>query len=143
MTICDPNRRSLCPIDFTLTMLGDKWSLLLVRDLAFFGSKSYSDFLKSEEGISTNILADRLKSLQANDIITKSTDTDNKRKSVYQLSTKGIEIVPILIEMIRWAGKYDPQTAAPKEFLERLDTDTNEVIQEIKQSILSQKIPNI
>ena len=115
--------RSTCPVTFALDMFGDKWSLLIVRDLLFRGRKTYGEFLDAGDGISTNILADRLKNLEMKEIIVKSTDSENRRKNIYKLTQKGLDLMPILLEMIRWSGSYDPQTGASKEFLERLDND--------------------
>jgi DNA-binding HxlR family transcriptional regulator len=100
------NKRSNCPISCSLDIWGDKWSLLIIRDLIFYGKCRYTDFLKSEEGIATNILATRLQSLEENRIIEKTDDPDGKSKGFYKLTPMGIDLLPILIEIDLWSEKY-------------------------------------
>ena len=99
-------RRSACPISATLEILGDKWTLLIIRDLMFGGKRTYGEFLQSEEKIATNILADRLLILENNGIIEKKAFPGNKAKNLYQLTPKGIDLMPILFEIILWGDKY-------------------------------------
>lgn len=99
-------KRSDCPISSSLDIWGDKWSLLIVRDLLFSIQCTYGDFLKSEEKIATNILATRLQMLESNGIITKLNHPDSKAKVLYQLTQKGIDLLPIMIEIHLWADKY-------------------------------------
>ena len=99
-------KRSDCPISYSLDIWGDKWSLLIIRDLIFNKKCTYTDFLKSEEGIATNILAARLKSLEESEIIEKLEHPESKAKVLYQLTYKGIELFPILVEIHLWAEKY-------------------------------------
>ncbi len=99
-------KRSNCPISCSLDIWGDKWSLLIIRDLIFSQKNRYTDFLKSEEGIATNILATRLQSLEENRIIEKIDDPDGKSKGFYKLTPMGIDLLPILIEIGLWSEKY-------------------------------------
>lgn len=99
-------KRSGCPISCSLDIWGDKWSLLIIRDLMFHNQCSYGDFLKSEEKIATNILASKLNILQESGIISKSEHPDNKSKVLYKLTNKGIDLIPILIEINLWGDKY-------------------------------------
>lgn len=99
-------KRSECPISCSLDIWGDKWSLLIVRDLMFSKQCTYGDFLKSDEKIATNILASRLQTLEENGIITKSDHPDSKAKVLYKLSQKGIDLLPVMIEINLWAEKY-------------------------------------
>ncbi|WJS93886.1 helix-turn-helix transcriptional regulator [Flavobacterium johnsoniae] len=99
-------KRSNCPINTSLEIWGDKWSLLIIRDLMFKKQCTYGDFLKSEEKIATNILASRLLVLEENNLITKLEHPDSKAKVLYQLTEKGIELFPVLIEISLWAEKY-------------------------------------
>ena len=99
-------KRSNCPISCSLDIWGDKWSLLIIRDLLSSERCRYTDFLKSEECISTNILAARLQSLEENRIIEKIDDPDGKSKGFYQLTPMGIDLLPILIEISLWSEKY-------------------------------------
>lgn len=135
MTTDKKNCRSSCPITFSLDLFGDKWSLLIVRDLVFSKRNSYGEFLEAGEGISTNILADRLKNLESDGIIQKSVDPHNKRKYIYALTPKGIELIPILVEIIRWGGKYDPESPVPTQLLDRIETDRETVINEFRSFI--------
>lgn len=99
-------KRSDCPVSCSLDIWGDKWSLLIVRDLMFAKQCTYGDFLKSAEGIATNILASRLRGLEENKIIEKLDHPDSKAKVLYRLTRKGIDLLPIMIEINLWAEKY-------------------------------------
>jgi len=99
-------KRSECPVSCSLDIWGDKWSLLIVRDLMFAKECTYGDFLKSAEGIATNILASRLQTLEENKMIEKLDHPDSKAKVLYRLTRKGIDLLPIMIEINLWAEKY-------------------------------------
>lgn len=102
-------QRSGCPINLTLEVVGDKWSLLIIRDMIFGNRRHFRELLtKSEEGISSNILADRLKTLLEQDVITRADDPTHKQKGVYSLTEKGIELLPVLAQMAGWGRKYLP-----------------------------------
>lgn len=116
-------KRSDCPISSSLDIWGDKWSLLIVRDLLFSMQCTYGDFLKSEEKIATNILATRLQMLESNGIITKLNHPDSKAKVLYQLTQKGIDLLPIMIEIHLWADKYS-----------NIPPERNAVIKELKNN---------
>jgi len=98
--------RSDCPISCSLDLWGDKWSLLIIRDLMFAKECTYGDFLKSEERIATNILASRLQALEENKMIEKLDHPDSKAKVLYRLTNKGIDLLPIMIEINLWAEKH-------------------------------------
>src|SRR5690606_7953602 len=97
--------RSNCPVNFGLEAFGDRWSLLIIRDIVFWGKKTYSDFLRSDEQIATNILAARLASLEAAGILRRVPHQSDKRKDVYELTTKGLDLIPLLVEIVAWSGK--------------------------------------
>lgn len=99
-------KRSDCPVSCSLDIWGDRWSLLIVRDLMFAKECTYGDFLKSAEGIATNILASRLETLEENKIIEKLDHPDSKAKVLYRLTRKGIDLLPIMLEINLWAEKY-------------------------------------
>ncbi|KQN34367.1 transcriptional regulator [Pedobacter sp. Leaf41] len=99
-------KRSSCPVSSSLDIWGDKWSLLIVRDLMFAKQCTYGDFLKSAEKIATNILASRLQMLEENGIITKLEHPDSKAKVLYKLTQKGIDLLPLMVEINLWAEKY-------------------------------------
>lgn len=105
------DHRSGCPINLTLEVVGDKWSLLIIRDMIFGSRWHFREMLlKSEEGIASNILADRLKRLVAQGIITRADDPSHKQKAIYSLTEQGIELLPILAQMAVWGRKYLPVT---------------------------------
>jgi len=116
-------KRSDCPISSSLDILGDKWSLLIVRDLMFAKECTYGDFLKSPEGIATNILATRLQSLEENKIIEKLDHPESKAKVLYKLTKKGIDLLPLMIEINLWAEKYFPIAADKKAMLKEVKKD--------------------
>ncbi len=98
--------QSSCPISNTLSHLGDKWSLLIIRDMMFLGKQNYTAFMESPEGISTKILAQRLKALEDEGIVSKHRDPDNQSKNIYQLTEKGIDLMPIVVEMSIWSTTH-------------------------------------
>ncbi|MEK7257529.1 MAG: helix-turn-helix domain-containing protein [Bacteroidota bacterium] len=110
-------KRSDCPVSCSLDVWGDKWSLLIIRDLMFAKACTYGDFLKSPEGIATNILASRLQVLEENQIIEKSDHPDSKAKVLYKLTQKGIDLLPVIIEINLWAEKYFPVPEERKAML--------------------------
>ncbi len=112
-------RRSDCPVHFALEAFGDPWSLLIIRDLMFKGRTRYTDFLKAEEGIATNVLADRLARLEEHGIVEKQ-DAVRGSSGSYRLTTKGIDLLPIMLEIIAWSAKHDSKTAADRSFVQRL-----------------------
>jgi DNA-binding HxlR family transcriptional regulator len=99
-------KRSECPISCSLDVFGDKWSLLIIRDMMFYNKSTYGDFLKSGEGIATNILASRLQSLEEHKLIEKLEHPDSKAKVLYRLTQKAIDLLPIIVEIHLWAEKY-------------------------------------
>jgi DNA-binding HxlR family transcriptional regulator len=105
----DEAQRSGCPINLTLEVVGDKWSLLIIRDMMFGNRRHFRELLtRSEEGISSNILADRLKTLLAQGIITRVDDPSHKQKGIYSLTERGIDLLPVLGQMAAWGYKYLP-----------------------------------
>lgn len=99
--------RSGCPLNTSVEILGDRWSLLIIRDLMLRGFRSYKELLGSYEGIATNILADRLRNLEAHGVIRSKIDPEDARKVIYQLTKKGIDLAPVLTEMVLWAGGHE------------------------------------
>ncbi len=102
-----PKRRSGCPLNASVEMLGDRWSLLIIRDMMLRGFRTYKEFLESYEGIATNILADRLRKLVAHGILTTERDPSDGRKLIYLLTAKGIDLAPVLTEMVLWAAAHE------------------------------------
>jgi DNA-binding HxlR family transcriptional regulator len=117
------NRRSDCPVSCSLDVWGDKWSLLIIRDLMNAKQCTYGDFLKAPEGIATNILASRLQNLEETGIIEKLAHPDSKAKVLYKLTKKGIDLLPIMIEINLWAEKYFTLPADRKAMLKEVKKD--------------------
>lgn len=122
--------RSNCPVSSSLDIWGDKWSLLIIRDLMFSKTCTYGEFLKAEEGIATNILASRLLALEENGLIEKLPHPDSKAKSLYKLTKKGIDLVPVLIEINLWAEKYFTISKERKEMLKKVKKDKQRFIED-------------
>src|SRR5450432_1561047 len=100
-------RRSECPLNASVEMLGDRWSLLIIRDMMLRGFRTYKEFMQCYEGIATNILVDRLRKLIAFGIITAEPDPSDGRKLIYSLTAKGIDLAPVLTEMVLWAAAHE------------------------------------
>ncbi len=115
--------RSECPVSHGLELFGDKWSLLIVRDLFLNGRQRYQDFLNSGERIATNILAERLARLEKYGLIRKSGDPANKKQNFYSLTRQGLDLSPVLLEMVIWGLKHSPDPARRKIFRKRLKAD--------------------
>ena len=130
-----PARRSYCPIHFGLEIFGDRWSLLIIRDIMFKGKKNYGDFLAGEEKISTNILADRLHLLENQGIIARTPDPENRRKVVYTLAPRGADLLPMLVELIIWSFKHDPDSAASKQFVAEATVDRQGLIGRLRHQM--------
>jgi DNA-binding HxlR family transcriptional regulator len=115
-------RRSGCPINLTLEMLGDRWSLIVIRDLMFGNRRHYGDLLRlSEEGIASNILADRLARLVRAGLLSRTDDPTHKQKAIYSLTESSIQLVPLLAHMGAWGRRHTPATkklSSRAQFLE-------------------------
>ncbi len=128
-------KRSDCPVSSSLDIWGDKWSLLIIRDLMFAKECTYGDFLKASEHIATNILASRLQVLEENKIIKKSDHPDSKAKVLYRLTKKGIDLLPIMIEINLWAEKYFPIPADRKAMLKEVKKDKTAFIKSMAKEL--------
>ena len=126
--------RSDCPISCSLDVFGDKWSLLIIRDIMLRGKLSYSEFLQSEEKIASNILVNRLSVLEAEQILTKSVSPANKSKFIYSLTEKGIDLLPIVIEIMDWGAKYNANCPR-KELGKKIKKDKAGAIKEYYQKL--------
>jgi DNA-binding HxlR family transcriptional regulator len=102
-----PKRRSGCPLNASVEMLGDRWSLLIIRDMMLLGYRTFKEFLNSHERIATNILADRLQRLDNFGIIASAADPSDGRKLIYTLTPKGLGLAPVLTEMVLWAAAHE------------------------------------
>src|SRR3989442_1074574 len=131
------HKRSDCPINFALETFGDPWSLLIIRDIVYFGKKTYSEFLESEEGMATNILASRLARLEQAGILVKQPSPSDKRKEEYVLTEKGLDLIPVLVELANWSAQHDPQTAAPAAWIALMEAEKEKMIQRIRETLQS------
>ena len=143
MTEVLPSRRSDCPIARALDFVGDKWTLVVLRDLIMARRRHYQEMLAGNEGIASNILASRLKLLEAAGMITRRRDPEQRRRVIYQPTEKALDLLPVLIELVRWGLKYDPQASAPAHFLRRLAEDREGFIAELRalHAAASQRSP--
>lgn len=131
-------KRSECPISCSLDIFGDKWSLLIIRDMMFFNKSTYGDFLKSAEGIATNILASRLQGLEENKLIEKLEHPESKAKVLYKLTQKGIDLLPIIVEIHLWAEKYFDIPVALKGLLKEAKKGKDEFIKATTRQLKKQ-----
>lgn len=123
-------RRSECPLNASVEVLGDRWSLLIVRDMMLRGFKSYKEFMDSYERIATNILADRLRKLEFHGIIEVEPDPLDGRKLNYVLTSKGIDLGPVMTEMVLWAGAHE--RVENQELIARMRKDKTKFIAEVR-----------
>lgn len=128
------NFRSDCPISQTLDVIGDKWTMLIIRDIAYFQKHTFNEFLQSDEKIASNILSSRLKSLEELGLIIKKQHPDSKSKIYYGLSRKGVDLIPILFEMAIWSEKYLKVGKEAKPFIKSIKDDRDEVFKAIVKS---------
>jgi DNA-binding HxlR family transcriptional regulator len=123
--------RSECPLNASVEMLGDRWSLLIVRDMMLRGVSRYQEFLECYEGIATNILADRLRRLEKYGIIEAEKDKTDGRKLIYSLTKKGIDLAPVLTEMVLWAAAHEE--TGNQELVRQLREDKAKVIAGVRK----------
>ena len=122
-------RRSGCPVSISLDLFGDRWSLLIVRDLMVRGLRTFSEFQKSGEGIASNILADRLRHLETAGLIVAERAAEDGRSNHYRLTPKGIALAPAMLELFIWAGRHE-QTGAPRVFVEQMENNREAILAE-------------
>ena len=131
MPSLEKKRDTGCPVAFALDTFGDRWSLLVIRDLLLKGRETYGEFLGSGEGIATNVLADRLKALEAAKIIQKSRDPENAKRYIYSLTDKGFDLAPVVLEMMKWSGSYDPDSILRDHVMARIEQDRDAYLDEL------------
>ncbi|MGB7482336.1 helix-turn-helix domain-containing protein [Castellaniella ginsengisoli] len=133
-TVGKEGLRSHCPVNYGVEIFGDRWSLLIIRDIVFIGKKTYGEFLKSEEGIATNILASRLAFLEEQGILSRAPSPTDRRKDFYTLTEKGLDLIPILLNIILWSAQHDAKSDAlpGKDFGARLRQNPMQVSDEVK-----------
>lgn len=136
-TSCKEDVRSHCAVNYGVEIFGDRWSLLIIRDIVFDGKKTYGEFLKSEEGIATNVLASRLAFLEEQGILARAPSPADGRKDFYTLTEKGVDLIPILLSIVLWSAKHDAKSYVrrSKEFIARLQRSPVEVSEEVKELV--------
>lgn len=127
-----PRRRSGCPVSISLETLGDRWSLLIIRDLMVRGYTTFKQFEESDERIATNILTDRLRRLQRNGLIVTEPDQDDRRRTRYRLTEKGMDLAPLLLELLIWGAQHE-ETMVPAELIAQMAQDREGVIAEARR----------
>jgi DNA-binding HxlR family transcriptional regulator len=131
--------RSRCPIAYTLDVLGDRWTLLILRDLAFKRRRHFQDFLGASEGISSNILADRLRRLERARLIEGHADPADRRRIRYFLTDDGLDLIPVLIEMTIWGSKRHPDPLVPAERGERMRADRERTVRFYREKHIEER----
>jgi DNA-binding HxlR family transcriptional regulator len=127
-----PKRRSGCPVSISLEIVGDRWSLLIIRDLMVRGLKTFKDFEESGEGIATNILADRLRKLEAAGIAVAEAEETDGRKVNYRLTEKGIDLAPVLLDLLIWGARHE-ETGAPRNVIDDMEKNREWVLTEARR----------
>lgn len=125
--------RSHCPINFGLEILGDKWTLLILRDLLIQGKSSFKEFQASEEGIASNILSERLARLEGSGLIKRHMVKEDGRQVRYAATDAGRELLPVLVEIAYWGATHDARTAAPQEFVKGYEKDREGLIKTMQK----------
>jgi DNA-binding HxlR family transcriptional regulator len=125
-------RRSGCPVSISLEMLGDRWSLLIIRDLMVRGFRTFKDFQGSSERIASNILADRLRKLEAAGIVNAEAEKSDARRVNYRLTEKGIDLAPVLLELLVWGTRHE-QTGAPNSLVEEMEKHREQFLAEVRR----------
>lgn len=125
-------RRSGCPVSVSLELLGDRWSLLIVRDLMVRGCRTFKDFQHSGERIASNILSQRLRQLEAANIVVAERDASDARRVNYALTEKGIDLAPVLLELLIWAARNEP-TLAPCNVVEDMAAHREQALAEVRR----------
>lgn len=125
-------RRSGCPVSISLERFGDRWSLLIIRDLMVRGFRTFREFQESGEGISTNILADRLQKLEAVGIITAEVELTDGRRVNYRLTERGIDLAPVMLELLIWAARHE-DTGLSRALIGNMEKNREQVIGELRR----------
>jgi DNA-binding HxlR family transcriptional regulator len=132
------DRRSNCPINYSVEIFGDKWMLLILRDIMFNGKNSFLEFRASDEKISSAVLTEKLNTLLEEGIVSKVTSPKNASKFLYLITDKGIGLVPIMVEFLEWGSTYNPD-GGPKQWLERINQNKQKAIAELQDKLRSDR----
>ncbi len=137
MTKNQTYKMTVCPMTYVLEILGDKWTFLIIRDMLFKGCCQYKQFIESDEGVATNILADRLKKLTQHGLITQCKDPENGRQKLYHLTEKGLDLIPSILHLVKWSGQYDPNTVLSNAIMQFLEGRFDEAVQIVRKEYLN------
>jgi DNA-binding HxlR family transcriptional regulator len=135
--------RSKCPVNYSLEVFGDKWSLLIVRDVMLNDMRTYGDLLGMRENIATNILADRLVKLENAGILKKKDWPGHKAKFLYELTTMGIDLAPTLIEIIVWGGKHFTISSDAKALIKKISSDRKDFMERLTRKLKKKNLPEV
>jgi DNA-binding HxlR family transcriptional regulator len=124
--------RSGCPVSVSLEMIGDRWSLLIIRDLMVRGYRTFREFEDAGEGVATNILADRLRRLKSTGIIATEVDEADRRRVNYRLTKKGIDLAPVLLDLLIWGARHE-KTEAPCVAIEKMAAHREALLSEVRR----------
>jgi DNA-binding HxlR family transcriptional regulator len=125
-------RRSACPVSISLDIFGDRWSLLIIRDLMVRGYRAFKEFQESGEGIASNILTDRLRMLESAGIIAPEAEESDGRRVNYRLTERGIDLAPVLLELLIWGARHE-KTAAPCTLIDNMEKNREAVLAEVRR----------
>jgi DNA-binding HxlR family transcriptional regulator len=131
----DNCRQSGCPVAYSLDLFGDKWTLVVIRDMLMTGKRHYGEFLESPERIASNVLADRLKRLEDVGIVSKEPDPSNQSKFIYNLTRKGVDLIPLILEVVLWGTKHATDPTTPPELVRKIKKDKAGTIREIVECL--------
>ena len=132
--------RSHCPINYVLEHIGDKWSLLIIRDLMFKEKRHYNEFLEGGEEVSTSVLGKRLRQLEESGLISRREDEVKKSRIKYSLTQKGIDMLPFMVDMILWSGIHDKDTEAGDDFLEQARDNRDNLLKSIREKLVAEHL---
>ncbi len=128
--------QSTCPITYAVNIIGDPWSLLIARDIVFHGKQTYNEFLASDERITTSMLADKLVHLEHEGLLTKSVHNTDRRKAMYTLTDKGLDLfIPVLVEMANWGVVHNPRTTPNPVWVKQAARDKNQLLSVIRETV--------
>ena len=129
--------RSHCPVNYGLEAFGDRWALLILRDIIFRGKRTYGEFLKSEERFATNILASRLDHLVEKGILVRDGDESDGRKGIYSLTDKGLDLIPVIFEIMLWSSKHDSRSESHRivRLIELIRKDNRQISRKVIEKV--------
>jgi DNA-binding HxlR family transcriptional regulator len=129
------NGRSTCPVSFGLETFGDPWSLLVVRDVVYFGKHTFNEFLASDEAVSPSVLSARLEALTDAGILHRYPDPADRRRVRYDLTDRGLGLIPIMVEIAEWSAAHDPDTGAPADWIALVRDNKPEMVRRYTETV--------